>query len=75
MELAGHGDLLDYIKLRGAIPEDRAKVMFKQLISAIDYLHQRHIVHRYAATSLTTYWIYCIKTNGCLLKQLHTQAP
>jgi serine kinase len=46
MEHAGHGDLLEYIKLRGALPEEKAKVMFGQLVSAIDYLHSRNIVHR-----------------------------
>lgn len=46
MEYAGHGDLLEYIKLRGAIEEDKARPMFKQICSAIDYLHQHRIVHR-----------------------------
>lgn len=46
LEMAGHGDLLEYIKLRGAIPEDKAKNMFVQLVQAIRYLHHRDIVHR-----------------------------
>ncbi|XP_045175943.2 testis-specific serine/threonine-protein kinase 1-like [Mercenaria mercenaria] len=46
MEHAGHGDLLEFIKLRGAIPEEKAKVMFFQLAQAINYLHNRNIVHR-----------------------------
>nr|QSV12635.1 testis-specific serine/threonine-protein kinase 1/2 [Argopecten irradians] len=46
MEYAGHGDLLEYIKLRGALQEDRAQVMFKQIVLAIGYLHDRKIVHR-----------------------------
>lgn len=46
MEHAGHGDLLEYIKLRGAIPEDKSRVMYKQLMDAVDYLHVRFIVHR-----------------------------
>ncbi|XP_060594036.1 testis-specific serine/threonine-protein kinase 1-like [Ruditapes philippinarum] len=46
MEHAGHGDLLEFIKLRGAIPEEKAKVMFSQLAHAINYLHNRFIVHR-----------------------------
>ncbi|XP_067681470.1 testis-specific serine/threonine-protein kinase 3-like [Haliotis asinina] len=46
MEHAGHGDLLEYIKLRGAQPEDQARKMFRQLMDGIDYLHKNHIAHR-----------------------------
>ncbi|MRA94219.1 protein kinase, partial [Bacillus thuringiensis] len=46
MEIAGHGDLLEYIKLRGAIAEEKAKVLFYQLVSAIEYLHSISIIHR-----------------------------
>jgi len=46
MEMAGHGDLLEYVKLRGAIPDEKAKVMYAQLVSAVDYLHSLNIVHR-----------------------------
>lgn len=52
MDMAGHGDLLEYIKLRGRIPDEKATVMFGQLISALDYLHNRDIVHRYVYTAL-----------------------
>lgn len=45
MELA-KTDLLDYIKLIGRLTEDKARKMFMQLISAVDYLHQMNIVHR-----------------------------
>nr|KAG5712350.1 hypothetical protein BaRGS_023929 [Batillaria attramentaria] len=46
MEHAGHGDLLEYIKLRGAVPEDRTRHMFRQLVQAIAYLHSNNIAHR-----------------------------
>ncbi|KAL4237519.1 protein serine/threonine kinase [Mactra antiquata] len=46
MEHAGHGDMLEFIKLRGAIPEEKAKPMFKQMVNAIEYLHNNQIVHR-----------------------------
>ncbi len=46
MEIAGHGDLLEYIKLRGAIPEDKARHMFQQLVNAVEYLHSLNVVHR-----------------------------
>ncbi|CAH1792149.1 unnamed protein product [Owenia fusiformis] len=46
MEMAGHGDLLEYIKLRGAIPEEKSALMFYQLVSAVEYLHSINIMHR-----------------------------
>ncbi|CAK9302539.1 unnamed protein product [Gordionus sp. m RMFG-2023] len=46
MELAGHGDLLQYIKLKGALDERRAKRMFSELTSGVSYLHHNNIVHR-----------------------------
>lgn len=46
LEIAGHGDMLEYIKLRGAIPEERAKIMFQQLVNAMEYLHSINIIHR-----------------------------
>ena len=47
LELAGHGDLLEYIKLRGALDERRSRRMLSQITSAIEYLHSRNIVHRW----------------------------
>ncbi|XP_038075905.1 testis-specific serine/threonine-protein kinase 1-like [Patiria miniata] len=46
MELAGHGDLLEYIKLRGALTEVKARDFFRQLLEGISYLHGKNIVHR-----------------------------
>jgi serine/threonine protein kinase len=39
LEYAEHGDLLDYIKARGALSDGRAKDVFRQMISGIGYLH------------------------------------
>ena len=47
LEMAGHGDLLEYVRLRGALGEDKAKCMFSQLVSAVDYMHGFNVVHRY----------------------------
>ncbi|XP_041352300.1 testis-specific serine/threonine-protein kinase 2-like [Gigantopelta aegis] len=46
MEHAGHGDLLEFIKLRGALSFDMARTMFVQTATAVEYLHKKHIVHR-----------------------------
>ncbi|XP_053225029.1 testis-specific serine/threonine-protein kinase 1-like [Podarcis raffonei] len=45
-ELGVQGDLLEFIKKRGAIPEDVARKMFYQLANAIKYCHELDIVHR-----------------------------
>jgi len=46
LEMAGHGDLLDYVRLRGALVEDKARFMFSQLVSAVQYMHSFGVVHR-----------------------------
>jgi len=46
LEMAGHGDLLDYVRLRGALAEDKARFMFSQLVSAVQYMHSFGVVHR-----------------------------
>ena len=46
LELAGHGDLLEYIKLRGALDERRSRRLLSQIVAAIEYLHARNLVHR-----------------------------
>ena len=48
MEMAGHGDLLEYVKLRGALSDEKSKRLFAQLVSAVQYLHSIDIVHRLA---------------------------
>ncbi|XP_063000405.1 testis-specific serine/threonine-protein kinase 1-like [Elgaria multicarinata webbii] len=46
MELGVQGDLLEFIKTKGAMPEDIARKMFRQLCAAIKYCHDADIVHR-----------------------------
>ncbi|MEE6521566.1 hypothetical protein FKM82_019833 [Ascaphus truei] len=46
MELGVQGDLLDFIKTRGALPEDVARRLFTQLVTAVKYCHDLDIVHR-----------------------------
>ncbi|ELK25175.1 PREDICTED: testis-specific serine/threonine-protein kinase 1 [Myotis davidii] len=46
MELGVQGDLLDFIKSRGALREDDARKKFHQLSLAIKYCHNLDIVHR-----------------------------
>uniref|UniRef100_A0A8C5QEH0 non-specific serine/threonine protein kinase n=1 Tax=Leptobrachium leishanense TaxID=445787 RepID=A0A8C5QEH0_9ANUR len=46
MELAVKGNLLDFIKKKGALTEESALKMFTQLVTAVKYCHDLNIVHR-----------------------------
>lgn len=46
LDLADNGDLLEYIRSNGAIPEDEARKFYHQLINATEYLHNKGVVHR-----------------------------
>lgn len=46
MELCSGGDLMRYVERGGRLSEKEARKYMKQLVSAIDYLHQASILHR-----------------------------
>lgn len=46
IELAAGGDLLSYVRKRRTLKEEVAKSLFKQLVTALSYCHQKGIVHR-----------------------------
>lgn len=46
MELAEGGDLLEFIKKRGPLPNNLARRMFSELAQAIRYIHNLQITHR-----------------------------
>ncbi|PSN53221.1 Testis-specific serine/threonine-protein kinase 4, partial [Blattella germanica] len=46
MEFAENGSLLDIIRRDSYIDETRSRRWFKQLIDAIDYCHEKGVVHR-----------------------------
>jgi len=45
-EYCSGGDLFDYIQKEKCFNEKKARIIFKQLLSAINYLHKKNIVHR-----------------------------
>ena len=40
------GDLLNYVRKRRKLNENTAKVIFKQILSALEYLHSMNVLHR-----------------------------
>ncbi len=46
MEYASGGDLLHYLNKCTKLPEAEAKNIFAQLCTAVEYAHNKHIVHR-----------------------------
>lgn len=46
MRYADNGDLLDFIKKKSFIPEQQAKLWFRQMASGLHYLHGKNIAHR-----------------------------
>ena len=46
-ELAAGGDLMDYICYRKKLGEVEVRKFIRQTVSAVHYLHQGGILHRY----------------------------
>lgn len=46
MEFAPGKELLEYILGKGKLTEEEARPVFVQMLSAVEYLHERKIVHR-----------------------------
>ncbi|KAH8310726.1 hypothetical protein KR044_002745, partial [Drosophila immigrans] len=46
MEYASRGELFDHLVKNGRIRERDARVIFRQLVSAIQYCHSKFVVHR-----------------------------
>ena len=45
-ELAEGGDLYDHINDKNRLCEEESKIIFKQLLQVLEYLHLSHILHR-----------------------------
>ncbi|KAF2905339.1 hypothetical protein ILUMI_00841 [Ignelater luminosus] len=46
MRYADNGDLLDFIKRNGVVPEQQSKLWFRQMATGLQYLHNKNIAHR-----------------------------
>ncbi|XP_036300844.1 serine/threonine-protein kinase SIK1 isoform X2 [Pipistrellus kuhlii] len=45
-EFAKNGEMFDYLTSNGHLSEDEARKKFWQILSAVEYCHSHHIVHR-----------------------------
>lgn len=46
MEYASGGEVFDYLVAHGRMKEKEARAKFRQIVFAVEYLHQKRIVHR-----------------------------
>ena len=46
MEYVPHGELSRYVQDKGPISEEQARIITRQILHALDYLHRRNITHR-----------------------------
>ena len=44
-ELCNGGELMDQIKLKKSIPEDQTRIIFKGVLNALKYCHEKGIAH------------------------------
>ena len=78
LEWGDGGDMYDYImKHDNGLDEDAAKHYFKQIVQAIDYCHQLHVVHRDLKPENVVFFekLGIVKlTDFWLQQQIHTRA-
>jgi len=46
MEWGGHGNLLQYVRLKGPLKEAESRKFFHEMCSGVEYLHNVGVVHR-----------------------------
>lgn len=46
LEWAGHGDLLQHVRLKGPLKDPESSKYFREMCAGVEYLHKNGIVHR-----------------------------
>ena len=65
LELGDGGDMYDYImKHEGGLGEDMARKYFRQIVTAIQYCHKLHVVHRCVRATLKSTKDKLVQTPG-----------
>lgn len=52
MEYASGGEVFDYLVMHGRMKEKEARAKFRQIVSAVQYLHQKRIIHRWVLSTM-----------------------
>lgn len=62
-EYAPGGEIFDHLVRNGRMPEPEARRIFRQIVYAVQYLHQQRVVHRDLKVLL--YYIYILYIVCC----------
>lgn len=57
MELVRGGDLFDRIVDKGKYTEPQARMLVKNILSAVNYLHDNNIVHRFVCLLVPFFFV------------------
>ena len=66
MELVKGGELLERLQRRHSFTEQQASVIFKQLVSAVAFMHQKNVVHRDLKPEVSDVYVH-IRSYVCKL--------
>ena len=58
MEYANGGEVFDYLVAHGRMKEREARTKFRQIVSAVQYMHQKRIVHRDLKVRIAWFWMF-----------------